>query len=124
MLKQLHVLFESADACISAMAFNAIVAKLFWFGEVTGSNANNAKAWRETFGKLYWELSVTAIGCSAKGPGSWEISADGCISAVAFNAVFGKLICFVEVTDSNANNAKAWREAVGVEDSWTFTARD
>ena len=118
MLKQLHVLFESADACISAMAFNAIVAKLFWFGEVTGLNANNAKAWRETFGKLYWELSVTAIGCSAKGPGSWEISADGCISAVAFNAVFGKLICFVEVTDSNANNAKAWRETVGVEDSW------
>jgi hypothetical protein len=69
------------------------------------------------------ELSVTAIGCSAKGPGSWEISADGCISAVAFNAV-GKLICFVEVTGSNANNAKAWRETVGVEDAWTFTARD
>jgi hypothetical protein len=106
------------------MAFNAIVAKLFWFGEVRGSNANNAKAWRETFGKLYWELSVAAIGCSAKGPGSWEISADGCISAVAFNAVFGKLICFVEVTGSNANNAKAWRETVGVEDAWTFTARD
>ena len=124
MLKRLHVLFESADACISAMAFNAIVAKLFWFGEVTGSNANNAKAWRETFGKLYWELLVTAIGCSAKGPGSWEISADGCISAVAFNAVFGKLICFGEVTGSNANNAKAWRETVGVEDAWTFTARD
>jgi hypothetical protein len=124
MLKRLHVLFESADACISAMAFNAIVAKLFWFGEVTGLNANNAKAWHETFGKLYWELSVTAIGCSAKGPGSWEISADGCISAVAFNAVFGKLICFVEVTGSNANNVKAWRETVGVEDAWTFTARD
>ena len=49
------------------MAFNAIVAKLFWFGEVTGLNANNAMAWHETFGKLYWELSVTAIGCSAKG---------------------------------------------------------
>jgi hypothetical protein len=32
------------------MAFNAIVAKLFWFVEVTGLNANNAKAWRETFG--------------------------------------------------------------------------
>ena len=91
------------------MAFNAIVAKLFWFGEVTGSNANNATAWRETFSKLYWELLVTAIGigCSARGPGSWEISADGCISAVAFNAVFVKLICFVEVMGSNANNAKA-----------------
>jgi hypothetical protein len=35
---------------------------------------------------------------------------------VAFNAVFGKLICFVEVTGSNANNVKAWRETVGVED--------
>jgi hypothetical protein len=32
------------------MAFNAIVAELFWFVEVMGSNANNAKAWRETFG--------------------------------------------------------------------------
>jgi hypothetical protein len=53
-----------------------------------------------------------------------EISADGCISAVAFNAVFGKLICFVEVTGSNENNAKAWRETVCVEDTWTFTARD
>jgi hypothetical protein len=106
------------------MAFNAIVAKLFWFGEVTGSNFDNAMAWHETFGKFYWELSVTAIGCSAKGPVSWEISADGCISAVAFNAVFGKLICFVEVTGSNANNAKAWHETVGVEDAWTFTARD
>ena len=48
--KALHVLFESADAYISAMAFNAIVAKLFCFVEVTGSNANNATAWRETFG--------------------------------------------------------------------------
>jgi hypothetical protein len=43
---------------------------------------------------------------------------------VAFNAVFGKLICFVEVTGSNANNANAWHETVGVEDTWTFTARD
>jgi hypothetical protein len=43
---------------------------------------------------------------------------------VAFNAVFGKLICFVEVTGSNANNAKAWRETFGGEDAWTFTARD
>jgi len=40
---------------------------------------------------------------------------------VVFNAVFGKLICFVEVTGSNANIAKAWRETVGVEDTWTFT---
>ena len=45
----LHVLFELADACISAMAFNPIVAKLFWFVEVTGSNADNVTAWRETF---------------------------------------------------------------------------
>ena len=89
-----------------------------------GSNADNATAWRETFGKFYWELSVTAIGCSAKGPGSWEISADGCISAVAFNDVFGELVCFVEVTGSNANNAKAWRETFGGEIAWTFTARD
>ena len=50
MLQQLHVLFESADACISAMAFNAIAAKLFWFVEVMGLNADNAAAWRETFG--------------------------------------------------------------------------
>jgi hypothetical protein len=32
------------------MAFNPIVAKLFWFVEVTGSNADNATAWRATFG--------------------------------------------------------------------------
>jgi hypothetical protein len=95
--------------------FQCYRCKTVWLVEVTGSNADNATAWRETFGKLYWELSVTAIGCSAKGPGYWEISAHGCISAVAFNAVFGKLICFVEVTSSNANNAKAWRETVGVE---------
>jgi hypothetical protein len=44
-------------------------------------------------------------------------SADGCISAVAFNAVFAELICFVEVTGSNANNVKAWLETVGVEDT-------
>jgi len=50
-----------------------------------------------------------------------EISADSCISAVAFNADFGKLICFVEVTGSNANNAKAWREIIGVEGTWTWT---
>ena len=43
------------------------------------------------------------------------MSADGCISAVAFNADFGELICFVEVTGSNANNSKAWRETIGVE---------
>ncbi len=48
--KVLHVSFESADTCISTMAFNAIIAELFWFVEVMGSNANNAKAWRETFG--------------------------------------------------------------------------
>ncbi len=75
-------------------------------------------------GKLFWELLGAAIGCSAKVPGSWERSADSSISAVAFNAVFGKLICFVEVTGSNASDAKAWRETFGVEDTWTFTARD
>jgi hypothetical protein len=51
-------------------------------------------------------------------------SANGCISAEAFDAVFAELIWFVEVTGSNANNVKAWRETVGVEDTWTFTARD
>jgi hypothetical protein len=30
----------------------------------------------------------------------------------------------VEITGSNANNAKAWRETFGVEDTWTFTTRD
>ncbi len=30
----------------------------------------------------------------------------------------------VEVTGSNANNVKAWRETVVVEDTWTFTKRD
>ena len=30
------------------MAFNANVAKLFWFVEVTDSNADNAMAWHET----------------------------------------------------------------------------
>jgi hypothetical protein len=51
-------------------------------------------------------------------------SANGCISAESFDAVFAELIWFVEVTGSNANNVKAWRETVGVEDTWTFTARD
>ncbi len=51
-------------------------------------------------------------------------SADGCISAEAFDAVFAELIWFVEVTGSNASNVKALRETVGVEDTWTFTARD
>jgi hypothetical protein len=32
------------------LMLNTIVAKLFWFVEVTGSNAGNATAWRETFG--------------------------------------------------------------------------
>jgi hypothetical protein len=40
--------------------------------------------------------------------------ADGCITAVAFNAVFAELICFVEITDSNASNAKASHETFGV----------
>jgi hypothetical protein len=51
-------------------------------------------------------------------------SADGCISTEAFDEVFAELIWLVEVTGSNANNVKAWRETVGVEDTWTFTARD
>jgi hypothetical protein len=29
-----------------------------------------------------------------------------------------------EVTGSNANNAKAWHETFGVEDTWTFIARE
>ncbi len=48
--KALLVSYESADTCISAMAFNAIVAELFWFVEITSSNTNNIKEWRETFG--------------------------------------------------------------------------
>jgi hypothetical protein len=51
-------------------------------------------------------------------------SADGCISAVAFNAVFGELIFVVEVTGLNGNNVKTWHKNFGVEDTWTFTARD
>ncbi len=51
-------------------------------------------------------------------------SADGCISAVAFNAVFAELIFVVEVMGSNGNNVKTRRETFGVEDTWTFTARD
>ncbi len=47
--KALFVLFESADGCISAVAFNAVFAELFWFVEVTSSNANNVKEWHETF---------------------------------------------------------------------------
>jgi hypothetical protein len=36
---------------------------------------------------------------------------------VAFNAVFGKLICIVEVMGLNVYNAKAWHEIFGVEDT-------
>jgi hypothetical protein len=46
----LHVSFGPADACISAMAFNAINAELYWFVKATGSNANKTKALGETFG--------------------------------------------------------------------------
>jgi hypothetical protein len=37
-------------------------------------------------------------------------SADDCISAVAFNAVFAELICFVEVMGSHTNNTKVLHE--------------
>jgi hypothetical protein len=50
--------------------------------------------------------------------------ANGCISAVAFDAVIAELICVVEVMSSNGNNVKTWHETFGVEDTWTFTARD
>jgi hypothetical protein len=43
----LCILFESADGCISAEAFDDVFAELIWFVEVMGSNANNVKAWRE-----------------------------------------------------------------------------
>jgi len=43
-LKDEAFLFESADGCISAEAFDAV------FAAVTGSNANNVKAWHETVG--------------------------------------------------------------------------
>ena len=63
-------------------------------------------------------------GLSSKDAAFLFESADNCISDEAFDAVFAELIWFVEVTGSNANNVKAWRETVGVEDTWTFTARD
>ncbi len=46
------------------------------------------------------------------------LTADACTSDTAFAELFS------EVTGSNANNVKAWRETVGVEDTWTFTARE
>jgi hypothetical protein len=55
----LFVLFELADACISTMAFNAVFAELICVVEVMGSNANNVKTWRETFGvKDTWTFSA------------------------------------------------------------------
>jgi hypothetical protein len=36
---------------------------------------------------------------------------------VVFNAVLAEMIYFVEVTGSNANNAKALHETFGVEDA-------
>jgi hypothetical protein len=41
-------------------------------------------------------------------------SADGCISAEAFNAVFAELICFVEVTSSHTNDAKVLHDILVV----------
>jgi len=43
---------------------------------------------------------------------------------MAFNAIAAKLFWFVEVMGLNADNAAAWRKTFGVEDAWTFTARD
>ncbi len=63
--KVLFVLVELADTCISTMAFNAIIAELFWFVEVTGSNANNAKAWHETF-------VVEVMGSNANDVKAWR----------------------------------------------------
>jgi hypothetical protein len=51
-------------------------------------------------------------------------SAEAYIFAMAFTAIVAKLFCFFEVTGSNANNATVWCETFGVEDAWTFTARD
>ncbi len=73
---------------------------------------------------LYWECMHQSTEMKSWVPRFSEISADGCISAVAFNAVFGELICSVEVTGTNASNVKAWHETAGVEDGWTFSARD
>jgi hypothetical protein len=36
----------------------------------------------------------------------WFELAGGCISAVAFNAVFAELICVVEITGSEQNNLR------------------
>ncbi len=88
-----------------------------WWSNFTASwEALHISSLLEMYASINWKMSWV--------PRFSEISADGCISTVAFNAVFGELICFVEVTGSNANNAKAWCEAVGVDDAWTFTARD
>ncbi len=95
----MFILFESADGCIPAVAFNAVFAELMFVVEVTSSNANNLKAWHETF-------VVEVRGSNANNVKAWRET------------------IIVEVTGSNANNVKAWRETVGVEDTWTFTARD
>jgi hypothetical protein len=43
------------------MAFNSIIAELFWFVEVMGSNANNAKAWCELLVLKMLELLLQEI---------------------------------------------------------------
>ncbi len=61
----LFLLFELADTCISAMAFDAIIAELFWFVEVTGSNVNNAKARHEI-------IVVEVTGSNANNVKAWH----------------------------------------------------
>jgi hypothetical protein len=96
---ELFILFELVDSCIPAVAFNAVFAELMFVVEVTSSNTNNAKAWHETF-------VVEVTGSNVNNVKAWRET------------------FVVEVMGSNANNVKAWRETVGVEDTWTFTARD
>jgi hypothetical protein len=55
----LFILFESAHGCISAVVLNAVFAELIFVVEVMGSNGNNVKTWRETFGvEDTWTFTV------------------------------------------------------------------
>jgi hypothetical protein len=61
----LFILFESADGCIPAVAFNAVFAELMLVVEVMSSNANNVKAWHETF-------DVDVMGSNANNVKAWR----------------------------------------------------
>ena len=132
---ELDVAPSEANVSINLKESLQMVAGVTWFRQSFAWIIRRNFAWMPWWSNFAasWEAlhisSLLEMYASINWKMSWvpwfsEISADGCISAVAFNAAFGKLICFVEVTGSNANNVKAWRETIGVEDSWTFTARE